>query len=265
MHSFFSELICQTELAPGYMEMTFAWPRNCGDPQPGQFLTIRSHRGISPLLRRPFAFSAYRRPAASRAGRASIIYQIRGEGTRIMASIRAGKTLDLLGPLGRGFSLPAASEKPVLAAGGIGLGPMLFLAQSLDEAGRDFLLCCGFRSRDFIPDLPKMKGGKVVCCTDDGSEGFHGNVTEYLEHLNPGQTAGTRLYACGPMPMLRSCHDFAVQRNLHCETSLEEMMGCAVGACMGCVVELTEPDRRFARVCREGPVFPSRMIKWKAE
>ncbi len=267
MHSFLSEIVGQKEIALGYREMTFLWPEEFGVPLPGQFLTIRVHTGISPLLRRPFAFSAYCKSSSaslSQTGRASIIYQIRGEGTRLMAAMKAGDTLDVLGPLGNSFTHPAGEERPVLAAGGIGLGPLLFLARDLDEAGKAPLLCYGCRNRDFIPDLPKLQGGRIVYCTDDGSEGFHGNVIEYLESLGSEEMAGGRIYACGPLPMLRGCHDFASRRKLYCETSLEEMMGCAVGACMGCVVELMDPDRPYARVCKEGPVFPSDTIKWNA-
>ncbi len=267
MHSFTSEIICQKEITRDYREMTFFWPWNYREPFPGQFLTIRTHTGISPLLRRPFAFSDYKKTSScpSMGGQASIIYQIRGEGTKLMASLKAGDALDVLGPLGNHFSMPLEGKSPVLAAGGIGLGPLLFLARRLDETGKKPLLCYGCRSRDFIPDLPKLKQGRMIYCTDDGSQGFRGNVVEYLDSLNPEEITGASLYACGPLPMLQGCHELSLRKNLKCETSLEEMMGCAIGACMGCVVELTIPGRPYARVCKEGPVFPSNMIKWNAE
>ncbi len=258
MKNFKSELLGQRSIANGYMEMDFKWPRECGTARPGQFLTIRVHDNPVPLLRRPFALSSL----DAAAEKASIIYQVRGTGTRVLESLKPGDPLDILSPLGNSFTPPAEDQTPVLVAGGIGLGPILFFARELDNAGLSPLLIFGCRDSSFIPDLPPLKNGRIQFCTDDGSTGFKGTSVDYLKSLNSSGISSSVLYACGPTGMLKACHNFALSADLPCETAMEEMMACGVGACMGCVVELEGKDQKYARVCKDGPVFQSRDIKW---
>ncbi len=259
MKNFKSTILSQRSIAKGYMEMSFLWPEECETPRPGQFLTIRIQKQPVPLLRRPFALSGFNRESRT----ASIIYQIRGTGTEILSDLSEGSDLDVLSPLGNSFTFPTVGEKPLLIAGGIGLGPILFFARELDQAGQKPVLIFGCRDRSLIPDLAPLKNGRIQFCTDDGSEGFHGTSVDYMNSLESSELEGARIYSCGPAPMLKACHNFAIERELPCETAMEEMMACGVGACMGCVVELAEDqDRQYARVCKDGPVFQSRMIKW---
>lgn len=256
MKNFQSNILRQTAVAEGYKELEFGWPSDCPPPMPGQFLTIRVQDSAIPLLRRPFALSAFNGETAS------IIYQIRGRGTELLSSLPEGSPLDILSPLGNRFSMPAEGETPVLIAGGIGLGPILFLARELDRQGHAPLLIFGCRGRTLIPELPALENGRIQFCTDDGTEGYHGTSVGYLKTLGKDELKNPRLYACGPHPMLRACHDLALSLDIPCETSMEEMMACGVGACMGCAVELDDPVRKYARVCKDGPVFQSRDIKW---
>lgn len=257
MKNFQGELISQKTIASGYQEMEFTWPRDAAEPKAGQFLTIKIQDVPLPLLRRPFALSGFD------GDRASIIYQVRGTGTKHLSTLSPGAKLDILSPLGNSFSMPADGERPVLIAGGIGLGPILYFARSLVKAGKEPLFVFGCRTASFIPQMEELGGGTLQFCTDDGSEGFKGTSVDYLASLDQGELENARLYACGPTPMLKGCHDFALSRDLPCETAMEEMMACGVGACMGCVVKLAEGQGRpYARVCKDGPVFQSRMIEW---
>ncbi|MDC7235020.1 MAG: dihydroorotate dehydrogenase electron transfer subunit [Spirochaetales bacterium] len=259
MTNFKSEILSQKSIALGYMEMTFRWPEESEKPKPGQFLTIKIQEQPVPLLRRPFALSGFDEEQKS----ASIIYQVRGTGTKMLAALKAGDPLDVLSPLGNSFSLPAVDETPLLVAGGIGLGPILYFARELDKAGHSPVLIFGCREKSLIPDLPPLTNGRIQFCTDDGSAGFHGSSVDYMNSLSSDETGNAKVYSCGPTGMLKACHDFALSRDLSCETAMEEMMACGVGACMGCVVELAEDqDRKYARVCKDGPVFQSRTIKW---
>ncbi len=256
MKNFPSTIIRQTTVAEGYRELEFSWPGDCETPLPGQFLTIRIQDSAIPLLRRPFALSAFK------GGSASIIYQIRGRGTSILSTLPEGSPLDILSPLGNSFSMPEKGETALLVAGGIGLGPILYLARELDRQGRSPLLVFGCRNSSLIPALPALENGRIQFCTDDGSEGYHGTSVGYLRTLDASRLNKARLYACGPHPMLKACHDLALTLGIPCETAMEEMMACGVGACMGCAVELDDPVQKYARVCKDGPVFQSRDIKW---
>lgn len=259
MKNFKTKILSQSSVARGYMEMTFSWPEDCETPSAGQFLTIRVQDQPLPLLRRPFALSAFNEAEHS----ASIIYQVRGKGTEILCSLREGDPLDILSPLGNSFSRAGEGSVPLLVAGGIGLGPILYHARELDKAGLKPLLVFGCRDKTLIPDLPPLKNGRIQFCTDDGSHGFKGSSVDYLNSLDPEDLGNAVLYSCGPTGMLKACHDFALSKDIPCETAMEEMMACGVGACMGCVVELAEgQEKKYARVCKEGPVFQSRIIKW---
>ena len=256
MKNFQSRINRQTKVADGYRALEFSWPSDCEAPLPGQFLTIRVQDSAIPLLRRPFALSAFNGKSAS------IIYQIRGKGTKILSDLTEGSSLDVLGPLGNRFPLPGEEETPILIAGGIGLGPILYLAKELDRAGQSPLLVFGCRNSTLIPKLPSLQNGRIQFCTDDGSEGYHGTSVGYMRTLNKDNLVNPRLYACGPHPMLKACHDLALSMDIPCDVSMEEMMACGVGACMGCAAELDDPVLKYARVCKDGPVFQSRDIKW---
>lgn len=257
MRNFTSTLLTQRDLAQGYKEMTFSWPADAEAPLPGQFLTLKITDNPAPLLRRPFALSGFDRQG----GCASIIYQIRGPATRAAAQLETGASLEVLSPLGNSFPLPREDETPLLAAGGIGLGPILYLAAHLDALGFAPRLVFGCRSRALLPALGELTNGSIHYCTDDGSAGFPGSAVDFLRTLDGEALPSPRLYACGPWGMLKGCHDFAREREMPCFAAMEQMMACGVGACMGCVIE-TVGEKPYARVCKEGPVFDARIIKW---
>jgi dihydroorotate dehydrogenase electron transfer subunit len=241
-------------VAEGCFRLSFRYPTGFEAPRPGQFMTLRLGNGISPLLRRPFAYSGH--DAAGGAG--ELIYERRGNATQLLSALRAGDSLDLIGPLGNTFPEPAAGSVPILVAGGIGVGPMLFLHARLAAAGHRPRLVVGARSADRIPKtcLP----ADSIICTDDGTTGFHGTVLQYLAGDAAGPAART-VYACGPHGMMKAVAAWAMGAGLPCWVSLEQTMACAVGACMGCVVKVHH-EKQYSRVCADGPVYAAEHIEW---
>lgn len=250
-----------TEVADGYFEMSFEWPEFVPGPAPGQFFTIRAGRATVPLLRRPFAFSGMDDRGAL------FIFERRGQATEILAGNRDGDPLDVLGPLGNCFPSPVEGRRPVLVAGGIGIGPILFFARALASAGSNPLLLLGGRSKAKIPQAPSTAGSELIVCTDDGTAGYGGTPIDYLRERygdraqNGTLAASIELYFCGPHGLLAAGHELADRWDVQAWVSMEQTMGCAVGACMGCAVRVHSPAE-YARVCTEGPVFDSRMIVW---
>jgi dihydroorotate dehydrogenase electron transfer subunit len=271
MKQFLAEVLRVSLVAKGYFELTFTWPPESEPPLPGQFLNIRCSSGTSPLLRRPFAFSGFDHTRRI----ASIIFEVRGQGTEMLGAKCSGDKLDIIGPLGNSFmGIPDTdTEKKsginktdkdtlrVLVSGGIGLGPIRFLARYLKDNGLRFVFIHGAREKALIPETEITEGLNTTFCTDDGSAGFHGTTTDYLESISGRLDHHSIIYACGPLPMLKSCFLFAEKHSYDCFVSMEQIMGCGFGACMGCVIK-TKDGSGFARVCEEGPIFPGRSILW---
>lgn len=257
MKQFSLPILQNTPLCQGFYQLSFAWDESAGIPMPGQFLTVRVSSSSVPLLRRPFAISAYD-PLNKHA---SFIYQKRGAATEILAGKATGELADVIAPLGSAFTLPPPNTRAIVVAGGVGLGPILFLSTFLRQQGIDTTFVFGCRSSAFVPRLDAFEAQEPVICTDDGSVGVKGTVIEYLRTLPHQRFANARLYCCGPEPMLRACHEFSGERAMGCEVSVEQVMACGVGACMGCVVKVNYGNG-YARACKEGPVFNSEVIRW---
>ncbi|MBD3315708.1 MAG: dihydroorotate dehydrogenase electron transfer subunit [Chitinivibrionales bacterium] len=245
-------------IAPDFYELAFSWDPGNGIPTPGRFLTIRVSESAVPLLRRPFAFSGYDPTTQT----ATVIYQRRGPATDMLAAKTARDTLDIVGPLGNGFPVPSAGTPCLLVGGGVGLGPVLFLARDLESKGFPVTFVAGFRTRAMVPSPATFNGTHVAVCTDDGTAGFAGTTVDYLETLSTETTKGAVVFCCGPTPMLKGCHEYAQRRGLRCRVSMEQVMACGVGACMGCVVKVKQKPG-YARVCKEGPVFESGDLLWE--
>ncbi len=244
-------------VSDGYFEMTFDWPCDVPPPLPGSFFTVRVSEYAIPLLRRPFAFSGFDREQST----ASMLYERRGTATRQLTTRLPGESIDILAPLGVPFPSPRSEALPVLIAGGIGMGPIFYLAAELYGAGQEAVLFVGARTNGIVPDRTEFGLVQTVFATDDGSAGVHGTVTDALVNRTDLLERRLEYFACGPLPMLRAVHQHAKARNEMCWVSVEQTMGCAVGACMGCAVRVRGPAE-FARVCTEGPVFDSEEIAW---
>jgi len=249
-------VIINRKISPDFLEIEFEWRAEWGIPVPGQFFELRITDQSAPLLRRPYAFSGYDEERQA----AAMIYQVVGVSTRMLADRAPGDSVRVLGPIGNAFGLRGRPDKVIALGGGVGLGPILFAAREMMLAGSDVRLVTGFRNRDLVPDGSVWQGMDPIVCTDDGSEGFAGNVVDYLRTLSGEELSGARLLACGPMPMLAAAHAFAAEKGLVCEVSVEEMMACGLGVCVGCVVE--RADGEMVRVCTDGPIFESEVLAW---
>ncbi len=220
--------------------------------QPGQF----AHLYVpGKTLRRPISICEIDRAQNT----LRFVFQIRGEGTAQLAALNAGDTLDLLAPLGTGFSLGDTSRKAVFVGGGIGVPPLLEAAKAF---GTNATVLAGFRSQDavILKEDFERNGNQVQIATDDGSFGHCGLVTDLLAKLDFDV-----IFACGPTPMLKAVCKIAQQRGTPCQISLEERMACGVGACLGCAVKLRREtgEEYYGHVCKDGPVFDFQRVVWE--
>ena len=208
-------------------------------------------------MRRPFAYSD------SGDNGFSFIYEIRGSATRDLADLDDGRSVDWIGPLGSAFPEAPVESRPVLIAGGIGVGPILFLARELAETGAEILVLLGSRNAGLVPRLEWPETAEVRICTDDGSHGIHGTA---LDGLTGTDLTNAAFYTCGPNPMMAAVHRLALDTGRPCWVSMEEMMACGVGACQGCAIPVIDENDlsrpAYKRACVEGPIFDSRELVW---
>ncbi|WP_027717202.1 dihydroorotate dehydrogenase electron transfer subunit [Desulfovirgula thermocuniculi] len=247
-------------------------PDVAAQARPGQFLHVSVHtkgRGsdcYDPLLRRPLSVHG----VDVKRGAVALLYRVVGRGTALLARVKEGELLDVLGPLGRGFSLPPAGSRVVLVAGGMGVAPLYFLAEELLRFGHEVHFLAGARRLEelyLLGDLlaleEKRPSFKPSFATDDGSYGFCGPVTGLLEVLLAAVKVD-RAYACGPRQMLREAAGVLARFGVPGEVSLEERMGCGVGACLSCACRVREAGGfSYRRVCADGPVFAAESVDWE--
>ncbi|MCB1744154.1 MAG: dihydroorotate dehydrogenase electron transfer subunit [Gammaproteobacteria bacterium] len=251
--------------------------------RPGQFVHLRAHDSLP--MRRPLSLLA----ADPESGRISLLYKVVGHGSKLLSQRSAGDTLSVLGPIGNGFSIDDTFHRPLLIGGGVGMPPMLFLAERLTverPALAPFVVLGSevpfpfqpIASRRLVPGLPAaashaMPGLEALgvdsrLASLQGYSGcLNGYVTDlaraWLRSLPADELATVRLQACGPTPMLRACTALAAEFGIACEVCLEEYMACAVGGCAGCVVRTRgAAGDAMRRVCVDGPVFDARSIVW---
>ena len=235
------------KLCPRFFRMSLAAPALAKAVKPGQFIHIKVNDGLEPFFRRPF--SVYR---AQR--HVEILYEAIGPGTRILAQKQKGDELDVLGPLGNEFTLPPSGTKQVvMVAGGIGIAPFLVLSDALKKKKYDLVLLYGGRTKGHVYPMKEFKanGVRVFVATDDGSAGVKGRVSELFPKIDVNPKT-TFLYTCGPHVMMHALQDFARKNHLHGQAACEEVMACALGACLGCSIRTTSG---YKTVCYDGPVF----------
>jgi dihydroorotate dehydrogenase electron transfer subunit len=227
--------------------------------RPGQFVMLRVSKGVAPLLRRPFSIHRRYRQTDGR-WVIEILYKVVGEGTGLLSQWRPGQRLGVLGPLGRGFNTAMPLDRVYMVAGGIGVAPMRFLSDVLAASDRSprLRLFLGAQTDDdllCVEDFIEL-GVTVTVTTDDGSAGNQCLVTDPFEQA-VRQRAPDMVYACGPVAMLRCATGVADALGIACEVSVEALMACGMGACLGCAVAATDPAGGYLHACRDGPVFPS--------
>ena len=279
-----AELVDSREILPGQWLQSFHAPLLAAGSRAGQFVHVRAGDWSGLVLRRPFSFNTI--DAAT--GIITIHFRTVGKGTDWFTRLRPGDTLDMLGPLGRPFEVDSRSRHLLLVAGGLGIAGVRMLADEAIRDGRQVVLLFGAASaREVYPSSLLPDEVEYIVATDDGSIGHHGFVTELVPEY---EAWADQAFACGPAPMLRALAGLAAgrrerlgvarlgrkkgagrpdpigspqaRRKAFLQVSMEQNMGCAVGACLGCVVMSVTGTPQ--RVCREGPVFASDEIAWEA-
>lgn len=241
------KVVSNEKLCPKFYRMCFDAPALAKAVKPGQFIHIKVNDGLEPFFRRPF--SVYRAQK-----HIEIFYEAIGPGTRILAGTKKGDELDILGPLGTEFRMPPAGTKQVvMIAGGIGVAPFLILSDVLKKKKYELILLYGGRTKGHVYPMKEFKknGVKVFVATDDGSAGVKGRVSELFLKIDRNPKT-TFLYTCGPHAMMRAVQDFAKKNNLQGQAACEEVMACALGACLGCSIKTTSG---YKTVCYDGPAF----------
>ena len=281
----FVQIACRQWNLDYSVENDIAW-------QPGQKLQILGQelRGPLALLRKPFSLAG-RRDTASGV-ELDIVHRTVGTGTSWMSALKSGDGINLIGPLGNSFPMPGPEQVAILIGGGVGIPPMIYFANLL--AGKKAVVFAGALCRDLLPltitadsltpapdsseplyniDEFSRHGIPAIVCTDDGSWGFRGLVTQalekYLDAYFAGKGGRAVIYTCGPEGMMRRVAEIAEQRGILCYVSVERAMACGMGTCQSCVIKVktdatTMPDQQwvYKLACTDGPIFDSRKLLW---
>ncbi len=250
-----------------YHQLTLVAPGVTDTVRPGHFVALAVGGADSGMLLRR-AFSIYR--TADRGvygGTVDIVFAESGRGTRWLAKLRPHDPVDVVGPLGRPFTLPKDKVTCTLVGGGYGSAPLFTLAEQLRARGCrvDFVLGAATDRRLFGVLEAKRMSSSVAVTTEDGSSGTRGRVTDVLPALLD-RTGTDVVYACGPMAMLQAVAELADRFGAHSQTAVEEAMACGIGVCMTCVLPIIGDDgtTRMLRSCVDGPVFRGDTVRWDA-
>ncbi|ROQ93221.1 dihydroorotate dehydrogenase electron transfer subunit [Desulfosoma caldarium] len=258
--------------AEGTYRLVLYAPKIVPTARPGQFVMVRvASEGADPLLARPFSFHRLHKED----GLCEILLRVVGAGTRLLSQRQPGSSVDVVGPLGRGFTAPTRSDETVVfVAGGIGIAPLRALLDHLlatTHKGHPerLHLYYGARSASELIALHDLKRAGVVSVvsTDDGSAGERGTVLDAVQkRWNASSQMPNRLYACGSLPMQVNLARWVRRRDIWVEMSLESMMACGIGACLGCALPAVDPEdpqaQRYLHVCQDGPVLDPKRIRW---
>lgn len=219
-------------------------PDLAGKSFPGQFVNIKVNEGYSPLLRRPFSICDVEGEYVY------FMFNIHGQGTKFLSSKNKGEPIDLLGPLGHGFELEGDYDNAVIMGGGLGAAPFPFLTRSLSK--KNIITLIGGRNQS---DVITYGMKNVHTCTDDGSLGLKGNVLDLLKSILPEVNGKSRIFACGPTPMLKALQTYVLEKKIECQMATECAMACGFGICQGCPIESAHNHETYKLVCKDGPVF----------
>ena len=257
-----ARVLSQKMIADGIYDLVLSFPEAARLAVPGQFVDLYC-RSAARLLPRPISICE----ADAREGSLRLVYRTAGAGTREFSQLKAGDSLEAVGPLGNGFISPEDAparntEKVLLIGGGIGIPPLLELARRLPG---EKIAVLGYKDVLFLKDDfdrlagradPALGSLRVAVATEDGHHGCKGTV---LDLIREQKLEGEIIYACGPMPMLKAVSAYALDRGIKARISLEERMACGIGACLGCITKVKHKDHHTnvynRRVCKDGPVF----------
>jgi dihydroorotate dehydrogenase electron transfer subunit len=240
------------EILEGIFVLSFRSPEIARSSAPGQFVNIRCGNGCLPLLRRPFSISRVESDSVE------LMFNVVGQGTTLLSKKKSGEDLDVLGPLGSPFKLQGDFDTAILVGGGLGVAPFPFLTDALLLEKKSIQTIIGARSVRQVAERHLLN---VQVATDDGSKGFRGTVIDLLKVLLPKEgPKNSKIFGCGPTKMLSALSEFAREKGLECELSLEGDMACGMGLCQGCPVERVDGKKKYSLVCVEGPTFNSNDI-----
>lgn len=247
------QIIKKENLSRNCYSYTLLCPEVAELAQAGQFAHIKAE-GFS--LRRPISICEVDKAK----GTLRLVFEVRGDGTAEISKLNEGEMMDVMAPLGKGFTQLPTESRVIVVGGGIGTPPMLEVVKRYKKEGSIAIL--GFRSADAVILKKEFEqaAGMVILCTDDGTAGEKGYVSNALaKALNNGKA--DMIFACGPHPMLKAVIELAEKHDVPCEVSLEERMGCGVGACLVCACKTVKDGKEyFSHVCKDGPVFDSKTV-----
>lgn len=250
------------KIKENYFKMKISAPRIARQSKAGQFVHLRCPDSSELLLRRPFSIHRVS------GDNVEILYRVVGKGTEELSKRRPGKVLDILGPLGNGFKIPDTLKPAIIIAGGIGVAPLVMLAESIKyhsscrACSANIKVLIGAKTKRGLLCEGEFRnlGCEVKVSTEDGSKGFKGLVTDLLKQLlSTFDIRRSTVYACGPKEMLKKVSEIACKYKIPAQISLEENMACGIGACYGCPVMTKEG---YKLVCSDGPVFNADEIIW---
>ena len=243
-------IVSQQCIGTDIYDMVLSFPKGAKEARPGQFIAMYCEDGTK-LLPRPISICGI----DAEAGTLRVVYRIAGEGTRLFSQMKAGDSLEVMGPLGNGFTMK--DKKAIIVGGGIGIPPMLELAKQLDC---EKTVVLGYRDELFLKEEFEACAN-VAVATENGSTGTKGTV---IDAIKAAQVSGEIIYACGPMPMLKALAEYADAHGMEAQISLEERMACGIGACLGCICKTKEKDHHTnvnnTRICKDGPVFDAKEV-----
>ncbi|WP_408954371.1 dihydroorotate dehydrogenase electron transfer subunit [Natroniella sp. ANB-PHB2] len=255
------EVVKQQKVGPDYFKMVIKAPEIVAQAKIGQFVHIKwvaKKSGFDPLLRRPISLNRINYEEET----ITLVYRVVGRGTEVLSRLVAGDQLDIMGPLGTGFSISEEINRVVVVGGGVGIAPLYPLVNELIKKNKEVVLLLGAESAEEVIDLNSFQEFdlKLKVATMDGSLGKEGFVTDYLDGL--GQEIDY-IYTCGPTLMMKVVKDWAVNFDVAGQASLEERMGCGTGACLSCVCQVKIDGKdgwTYKKACTAGPIFPLREV-----
>ncbi|BAS46355.1 dihydroorotate dehydrogenase electron transfer subunit [Staphylococcus schleiferi] len=242
-------VISNQNIADRIYELKVSGPAVADLKQPGQFVHIKTGEGSLHMLRRPISICEIDQESNS----FTMLFRAEGEGTKRIAALHEGDEIDILAPLGNGFPVDKAKRKALLVGGGIGVPPLYELSKQLNQNGIETVHVLGFRSsKDVFYENHFKALGETHIVTEDGSKGEKGFVTTVIDQLPIDYDI---FYTCGPKPMLKALNELEALKDVPGYISLEERMGCGIGACFACVCHVPNHPTDYVKVCTDGPVF----------
>ena len=247
------KVLSNRNIAHSTFSLMFESNSELSQTKPGQFINIKIRGEDAPLFRRPFSIASVQDNSVE------IIYAVIGKGTFYLSNLDTGDYLDIIGPLGSSFKFDTEKSNYLLVGGGVGVPPLLYLADVMNKYEIRPNLLTGFKNSAVC--FIDKKNKSISVATDDGSRGYHGVVTDLLvERLDEEKCDG--IYACGPEPMLSAVSEIANKRDMPCSLAVERVFGCGTGICLGCIIDnslkcYTETGKKYMLACKDGPVFDS--------